>query len=87
MQKTVIRRNGSLNYRLDLEGFVENAWGVSYFAEIEDLAPNETKQLKLLVLGMPTFSKPTVEVEENAHGKYCLQPGYITSHFHLFSRV
>jgi hypothetical protein len=78
MQTAVVGRNGSLNYRLDLEGFPGNAWGVSYFAEIEDLAPNETRKFKLVVPGMPAFSKPTVDVEENAQGKYRLyQPGYV----------
>lgn len=77
MQTAVVGRNGSLNYRLDLEGFPANAWGVSYFAEIEDLAPNDTRKFKLVVPGMPAFSKPTVDVEENAQGKYRLyQPGY-----------
>ncbi|TVU31792.1 hypothetical protein EJB05_23493 [Eragrostis curvula] len=77
MQTAVVGQDGSLNYRLDLEGFPGNAWGVSYFAEIEDLAPNETRKFKLVVPGMPAFSKPTVDVEENAQGKYRLyEPGY-----------
>jgi hypothetical protein len=77
MQTAVVGQNGSLNYRLDLEGFPGNAWAVSYFAEIEDLAPDETRKFKLVVPGMPLFSKPTVDVEENAQGKYRLyQPGY-----------
>ncbi|XP_062182367.1 probable LRR receptor-like serine/threonine-protein kinase At1g67720 [Phragmites australis] len=77
MQTAVVGQDGSLNYRLDLEGFPGNAWGVSYFAEIEDLAPNETRKFKLVIPGMPAFSKPTVDVEENAQGKYRLyEPGY-----------
>jgi hypothetical protein len=41
------------------------------------LAPNETRRFKLVVPGMPAFSKPTVDVEENAQGKYRLyEPGY-----------
>ncbi|CAL5008994.1 unnamed protein product [Urochloa decumbens] len=77
MQTAVVGQDGSLNYRLDLEGFPANAWGVSYFAEIEDLAPNETRKFKLDVPGMPALSKPTVDVEENAQGKYRLyEPGY-----------
>lgn len=77
MQTAVVGQNGSLNYRLDLEGFPGNAWAVSYFAEIEALASNETRKFKLVVPGMPAFSKPTVDVEENAQGKYRLyQPGY-----------
>ncbi|KAG2578813.1 hypothetical protein PVAP13_6NG110300 [Panicum virgatum] len=77
MQTAVVGQDGYLNYRLDLEGFPANAWGVSYFAEIEDLAPNETRKFKLEVPGMPALSKPTVDVEENAQGKYRLyEPGY-----------
>ncbi|GJN07222.1 hypothetical protein PR202_ga25036 [Eleusine coracana subsp. coracana] len=77
MQTAVVGQDGSLNYRLDLEGFPGNAWAVSYFAEIQDLAPNETRKFKLVVPGMPAFSKPTVDVEENAQGKYRLyEPGY-----------
>ncbi|XP_066380703.1 probable LRR receptor-like serine/threonine-protein kinase At1g67720 [Miscanthus floridulus] len=77
MQTAVVGQDGSLNYRLDLEGFPANAWGVSYFAEIEDLAPNEMRKFKLEVPGMPALSKPTVDVEENAQGKYRLyEPGY-----------
>ncbi|CAL4996283.1 unnamed protein product [Urochloa decumbens] len=77
MQTAVVGQDGSLNYRLDLEGFPANAWGVSYFAEIEDLAPNETRKFKLDVPGMPALNKPTVDVEENAQGKYRLyEPGY-----------
>ncbi|KAL6905792.1 hypothetical protein ACP4OV_003393 [Aristida adscensionis] len=77
MQTAVVGQNGSLSYRIDLEGFPGNAWAVSYFAEIEDLAPDETRKFKLVVPGMPAFSKPTVDVEENAQGKYRLyEPGY-----------
>ncbi|KAL5204084.1 hypothetical protein ABZP36_008955 [Zizania latifolia] len=77
MQTAVVGKNGSLTYRIDLEDFPGNAWAVSYFAEIEDLAPNETRKFKLVIPGKPEFSKPTVDVEENAQGKYRLyEPGY-----------
>uniref|UniRef100_A0A0E0F1A9 Protein kinase domain-containing protein n=1 Tax=Oryza meridionalis TaxID=40149 RepID=A0A0E0F1A9_9ORYZ len=77
MQTAVVGKNGSLTYRIDLEDFPGNAWGVSYFAEIEDLAPNQTRKFKLVIPGKPEFSKPTVDVEENAQGKYRLyEPGY-----------
>uniref|UniRef100_A0A0E0R310 Protein kinase domain-containing protein n=1 Tax=Oryza rufipogon TaxID=4529 RepID=A0A0E0R310_ORYRU len=77
MQTAVVGKNGSLTYRIDLEDFPGNAWGVSYFAEIEDLTPNQTRKFKLVIPGKPEFSKPTVDVEENAQGKYCLyEPGY-----------
>lgn len=77
MQTAVVGQDGSLNYRLDLEGFQGNAWQVFYFAEIEDLEPNETRKFKFVVPGMPAFSKPFVDVKENAQGKYRLyEPGY-----------
>jgi hypothetical protein len=77
MQTAVVGKNGSLTYRIDLEDFPGNAWGVSYFAEIEDLTPNQTRKFKLVIPGKPEFSKPTVDVEENAQGKYRLyEPGY-----------
>ncbi|XP_052136508.1 probable LRR receptor-like serine/threonine-protein kinase At1g67720 [Oryza glaberrima] len=77
MQTAVVGKNGSLTYRIDLEDFPGNAWGVSYFAEIEDLAPSQTRKFKLVIPGKPEFSKPTVDVEENAQGKYRLyEPGY-----------
>ncbi|XP_040384734.1 probable LRR receptor-like serine/threonine-protein kinase At1g67720 [Oryza brachyantha] len=77
MQTAVVGKDGSLTYRIDLEDFPGNAWAVSYFAEIEDLAPNQTRKFKLVIPGKPDFSKPTVDVEENAQGKYRLyEPGY-----------
>uniref|UniRef100_A0A0D9XN32 non-specific serine/threonine protein kinase n=1 Tax=Leersia perrieri TaxID=77586 RepID=A0A0D9XN32_9ORYZ len=77
MQTAVVGKKGSLTYRMDLEDFPANAWGVAYFAEIEDLAPNETRKFKLVIPGKPEFSKPTLNVEENAQGKYRLyEPGY-----------
>ncbi|KAL5216794.1 hypothetical protein ABZP36_008195 [Zizania latifolia] len=34
---------------IDLEELPGHAWAVSYFAEIEDLAPNETRKFKLVI--------------------------------------
>ncbi|XP_072953940.1 probable LRR receptor-like serine/threonine-protein kinase At1g67720 [Typha angustifolia] len=77
MKTAVVGQNGSLTYRLDLDGFPANGWAFSYFAEIEDLPSNETRKFKLVIPGMPAFSKPTVNVQENAQGKYRLyEPGY-----------
>uniref|UniRef100_A0A0D3HU61 Malectin-like domain-containing protein n=1 Tax=Oryza barthii TaxID=65489 RepID=A0A0D3HU61_9ORYZ len=76
MQTAVVGKNGYLTYRIDLEDFPANAWGLAYFAEI-GLAPNQTRKFKLVIPGKPEFSKPTVDVEENAQGKYRLyEPGY-----------
>ncbi|KAH7656848.1 Non-specific serine/threonine protein kinase protein [Dioscorea alata] len=77
MQTAVVGQNGSLTYRLNLEGFPGNGWAVSYFAEIEDLNPNETRKFKLFIPGLPALSKATVNVQENALGSYRLyEPGY-----------
>ncbi|CAL9038506.1 unnamed protein product [Musa banksii] len=82
MQTAVLGRNGSLTYRLDLDGFPGNGWAFSYFAEIEDFGSNETRKFKLIIPGLPEFSKPTVNVQENAQGKYRLyEPGYTNVSF------
>jgi hypothetical protein len=66
-----------LTYRLDLESFPANAWAFSYLAEIEDLPSDETRKFKLFVPGRPEFSKPTINVQENAGGKNRLyEPGF-----------
>ncbi|KAJ6827970.1 putative LRR receptor-like serine/threonine-protein kinase [Iris pallida] len=77
MQTAVVGRNGSLTYRLDLDGFPANGWAFSYFAEIEDFDANESRKFKLFIPGQPAMSKATVDVQENAQGKYTLyEPGY-----------
>ncbi|CAA7389483.1 unnamed protein product [Spirodela intermedia] len=79
MQTAVVGQNGSLTYRLNLEGFPGFGWAVSYFAEIEDLGPNEARKFRLFLPG-PEYSQNTkvvVNVQENAQGKYRLyEPGY-----------
>ncbi|WOK95520.1 hypothetical protein Cni_G04227 [Canna indica] len=82
MQTAVVGRNGYLTYRVDLDGFPGYGWAVSYFAEIEDFGSNETRKFKLSIPGMPEFNKPTVNVQENAQGKYRLyEPGYTNVSF------
>ncbi|KAL0919582.1 hypothetical protein M5K25_011685 [Dendrobium thyrsiflorum] len=77
MQTAVVGRNGSLGYRLDLDGFPGFGWAFSYFAEIEDFHSDETRKFKLFIPGMPAISKPTVDVQENAQGRFRLyEPGY-----------
>lgn len=79
MQTAVVGQNGSLTYRLNLEGFPGFGWAVSYFAEIEDLAPDESRKFRLFLPG-PEYAqnaKAVVNVQENAQGKYRLyEPGY-----------
>ncbi|KAL9318323.1 hypothetical protein ACSQ67_014840 [Phaseolus vulgaris] len=77
MQTAVVGTNGSLTYRLNLDGFPGFAWAVTYFAEIEDLAENESRKFRLVLPGNAEISKPVVNIEENAPGKYRLyEPGY-----------
>ncbi|KAA8518805.1 hypothetical protein F0562_016421 [Nyssa sinensis] len=77
MQTAVVGRNGSLTYRMNLDGFPGSGWAFTYFAEIEDLAPNKTRKFRLVLPGMPDLSKPAVNIEENAQGKYRLyEPGF-----------
>ncbi|XP_061351333.1 probable LRR receptor-like serine/threonine-protein kinase At1g67720 isoform X2 [Gastrolobium bilobum] len=77
LQTAVVGTNGSLTYRLNLEGFPGIGWAVTYFAEIEDLAPDETRKFRLILPGQPDMSKAVVNIEENALGKYRLyEPGY-----------
>lgn len=77
MQTAVVGTNGSLTYRLNLDGFPGFGWAVTYFAEIEDLAPDDSRKFRLVLPGNPELSKPIVNIEENAQGKYRLyEPGY-----------
>ncbi|KDP29068.1 hypothetical protein JCGZ_16457 [Jatropha curcas] len=77
MQTAVVGTNGSLTYRLNLDGFPGFGWAVTYFAEIEDLSPDESRKFRLVLPGHPDMSKPVVNIQENAQGKYRLyQPGY-----------
>ncbi|GFP83743.1 probable LRR receptor-like serine/threonine-protein kinase at1g67720 [Phtheirospermum japonicum] len=77
MQTAVVGRNGSLTYRLNLDGFPAFGWAFTYFAEIEDLGPNDTRKFRLILPGDPDLSKAAVDIQENAQGKYRLyEPGY-----------
>ena len=77
MQTAVVGRNGSLTYRLDLDGFPGFGWAFSYFAEIEDLGPNVSRKFRLVLHEDPNLSKAIVNIQENAQGKYRLyEPGY-----------
>ncbi|XP_061346697.1 probable LRR receptor-like serine/threonine-protein kinase At1g67720 [Gastrolobium bilobum] len=77
MQTAVVGTNGSLTYRLNLDGFPGTGWAFTYFAEIEDLGPNESRKFRLVLPGQPDLSKAIVNIEENAQGKYRLyEPGF-----------
>jgi hypothetical protein len=77
MQTAVVGSLGELTYRLDLPGFPGNGWAFSYFAEIEEFVVPETRKFKLYIPGLPDVSKPTVDIGENAPGKYRLyEPGF-----------
>uniref|UniRef100_A0A0D3EZC6 non-specific serine/threonine protein kinase n=1 Tax=Oryza barthii TaxID=65489 RepID=A0A0D3EZC6_9ORYZ len=62
---------------LDLNGFPGSGWACSYLAEIEDDAAATARRFKLYIPGLAEVSKPTVDIGENAPGKYRVyQPGY-----------
>ncbi|XP_075486971.1 putative LRR receptor-like serine/threonine-protein kinase At1g67720 [Primulina tabacum] len=82
MQTAVVGRNGSLNYRLNLVGFPGFGWAFTYFAEIEDLDPRDTRKFMLILPGEPTLSQAVVNIQENAHGSYRLyEPGFYNISF------
>ncbi|KAK8512333.1 hypothetical protein V6N13_097015 [Hibiscus sabdariffa] len=77
MQTAVVGTNGSLTYRLNLDGFPGFGWAFTYFAEIEDLAPDESRKFRLVLPGQPDLSKAVVNIQENAQGPYRVyEPGY-----------
>ncbi|KAK6943746.1 Protein kinase domain [Dillenia turbinata] len=77
MQTAVVGTNGSLTYRLNLDGFPGTGWAMTYFAEIEDLDPGETRKFRLVLPDYPELSKITVDIRENAQGNYRLyEPGF-----------
>lgn len=78
MQTAVVGRNGSLTYRMNLDGFPGFGWASTYFAEIEDLDPDQVRKFRLVLPGNPEISKLIVDIEENALGKYRMyEPGFI----------
>ncbi|XWS59725.1 hypothetical protein CRYUN_Cryun08bG0146600 [Craigia yunnanensis] len=77
MQTAVVGTNGSLTYRLNLDGFPGYGWAVTYFAEIEDLAPDESRKFRLVLPDHLDLSKAIVNIQENAQGNYRVyEPGY-----------
>lgn len=77
MQTAVVGRNGTLSYRLNLDGFPGGGWAFTYFAEIADLGPNDLRKFRLVLPDAPSVSKPAVNILENAQGKYRLyEPGF-----------
>ncbi|XVF76520.1 hypothetical protein PTKIN_Ptkin13bG0272200 [Pterospermum kingtungense] len=77
MQTAVVGRNGTLSYRLNLDGFPGYGWAFSYLAEIEDLAPDESRKFKLVIPGRPDLSKDSINIQENTGGKYRnYEPGF-----------
>ncbi|KAG6514129.1 hypothetical protein ZIOFF_024469 [Zingiber officinale] len=76
MQTAVVGQNGGLNYRLNLNGVPGNGWAFCYFAEIEDLKPDEIRKFRLVLPGNKELTHLIVNVEENAQRKYRLyEPG------------
>ncbi|KAK9757258.1 hypothetical protein RND81_01G152400 [Saponaria officinalis] len=78
MQTAVVGRNGTLSYRLNLDGFPGAGWAFTYFAEIEDIAPTDIRKFRLMVPDAPQVTKAAVNILENAQGKYRLyEPGFM----------
>ncbi|KAJ6755992.1 TYROSINE KINASE DOMAIN PROTEIN [Salix purpurea] len=77
MQTAVVGMNGSLSYRLNLDGFPGFGWAYAYFAEIEDQDPTGPRKFILVLPEYPDISNAEVNIAENAHGKYRLyEAGY-----------
>ncbi|KAK9061443.1 hypothetical protein SSX86_018624 [Deinandra increscens subsp. villosa] len=77
LQTAVVGRNGSLTYRLNLDGFPGFGWAYTYFAEIEDLNLKQTRKFQLVLPGAPDLSKAIVNIQENAQGNYRVyEPGF-----------
>lgn len=77
MQTAVVGRNGTLSYRLNLDGFPGGGWAFTYFAEIEDIGPNDVRKFRLVLPDAPQVSKAAVNILENAQGKDRLyEPGF-----------
>ncbi|XP_076917760.1 putative LRR receptor-like serine/threonine-protein kinase At1g67720 [Bidens hawaiensis] len=77
MQTAVVGRNGTLTYRMNLDGFPGYGWAYTYFAEIEDLASTETRKFRLVLPGAPELTKAVVNIQENAQGTHRMyEPGF-----------
>lgn len=77
MQTAVVGTNGSLTYRMNLDGFPAPGWAFTYFAEIEDLAGDESRKFRLVLPGEPDLSKAIVNIKENTQRPYRVyEPGY-----------
>ncbi|KAF8040720.1 hypothetical protein BT93_B2830 [Corymbia citriodora subsp. variegata] len=78
MQTAVVGTKGLLTYRLNLEDFPANARAFAYFAEIEDLGPNETRKFILKEPPLDDYNTAVVNIVENANGSYRLyEPSYM----------
>lgn len=82
MQTAVVGTEGVLSYRLNLEGFPANARAYSYFAEIQDFGPNDSRKFQLTQPEMPDYNRAVVNIIENANGSYNLyEPSYMNVSF------
>ncbi|KAM0858541.1 hypothetical protein ACQ4PT_047771 [Festuca glaucescens] len=72
MRTAVVGQRGFLSYEVIFEQSAGNSWIATYFAEIEDLAPTETRNFTVEVSDWPQYSGLTVDVAAEAGGKYRL---------------
>lgn len=78
MQTAVVGTKGRVTYRMDLEDFPATARAYAYFAEIEELADNESRKFRLEEPYIPDYSNAVVNIVENANGSYTLyEPSYM----------
>jgi hypothetical protein len=72
MQTAVVGESGYLTYEFIFEQPAGNSWVATYFAEIEDLAPAETRNFTVEVSNWPEYDGLTINAVAEAGGKYRL---------------
>lgn len=78
MQTAVVGGSGKLSYRTTLMGFPNQAYAVTYFAEIQDLKPKDTRSFSFMLdANDSTFVSQPLDIQRDAGGPYrSFEPGY-----------
>ena len=82
----LLGENGVLSYRINLDGFPGRGWAFSYFAEIEDLVPSESRKFKLVRPDVPNYENLIVNRMLNLATDYMSQ-GFPMYHFPLLCHL
>jgi hypothetical protein len=53
-----------------LEDSIQNGWAFTYFAEIQDLTPNNTRSVKWEMLGSRVYYGAVLDPSKNAQAKF-----------------